>query len=152
MLHTAPSEHPPKENYVCYVVLCVCIFIIVLPIGVTLFSLQDLLPPADSVLFGPTPIGEITCLVLAILISLVAATAVALILTIWIRRGLGMPDMAPIPAPAAAALEKSINWRLAGGIAGVILILVRAKGFGSYFHMTENGISVRPALEFSMRH
>jgi hypothetical protein len=41
---------------------------------------------------------------------------------------------------------------LAGGIAGVVLILVGAKGFGSHFYVTENGVSVRPPLEFSMRH
>jgi hypothetical protein len=42
--------------------------------------------------------------------------------------------------------------RLAGGIVGVILTLIAAKGFGSYFYVTESGISVRPPLEFSMRH
>jgi hypothetical protein len=65
-----------------------------------------------------------------------------------------MPDIAP-PVPVAAwaqSIKQSINWRLAGGIAGVILISIGAKGLGSYFYVTEDGVSVRPPLEFSMRH
>jgi hypothetical protein len=34
----------------------------------------------------------------------------------------------------------------------VILFAVGAQGFGSYFYLTEYGVSVRPPLEFSMRH
>jgi len=156
VLHTATSEPSQQTNYVFVVVACVCVFIIAVPLAVAVSSLQRLLQPADSVLFGPTENGVIMFLVPTILIGLVLATAAALILNKWIRRGLGMPEMAPIPALAAYArvesIWQSINWRLAGGIAGVILILVGAKGFGSYFYVTESGVSVRPALEFSMRH
>jgi hypothetical protein len=156
VLHTGPSEPSQQTNYVFIVVACVCVFIIAIPLGVAVSSLQRLLQPADSVFFGPTENGVIMFLVPTILIGLVLATAAALILNKWIRRGLRMPEMAPIPALAAHAqvepIWQSINWRLAGGIAGVILIVVGAKGFGSYFYVTESGISVRPALEFSMRH
>jgi hypothetical protein len=90
----------------------------------------------------------------AILLGLVPATAAALILTKWIRRGLRMPDIPPVQLGAwAKSIDwQSINWRLVGGIAGVILIALAAKGFGSYFCVTEDGVSVRPPLEFSMRH
>src|SRR5262245_6851958 len=108
-----------------------------------------MLQPADSVLFGPTPIGEIMWLVPTILIGFVLSITAARPLAKWIRLGLRLPDTAP---PPAAGWARSINWRFAGGIAGVILISVGAKGLGSYFYVTENGISVRPPLEFSMRH
>jgi hypothetical protein len=65
-----------------------------------------------------------------------------------------MPDIAP-PFPIAAwaqSIKQSINAWLAGGITGVILVLVAAKGLGSYFYVTESGVSVRPPLELSMRH
>ncbi|MGH8767657.1 MAG: hypothetical protein ACREVT_05675 [Burkholderiales bacterium] len=89
-----------------------------------------------------------------ILISLLPAIAVALILTKWIRRGLRMPDIAPVQLGAwTESIDwQSINWRLVGGIAAAILLLVGAKGLGSYFYVTENGVSVRPPLEFTMRH
>jgi hypothetical protein len=88
-------------------------------------------------------------LIPTILFSFLAAFRVAWTLAKWVRRGLRMPDKVPLPVPRD---WQSINWRLAGGIAGVILILIAAKGFGSYFYVTESGISVRPPLEFSMRH
>ena len=134
MLHTATSEPSQQTNYAFVVVACVCVFIIAVPLAVAVSSLQRLFQPADSVLFGPTENGVIMYLVPTILIGLMLATAAALILNKWIRRGLGMPEIAPIPALAAYArvesIWQSINWRLAGGIAGVILMLVGAKGFG----------------------
>jgi hypothetical protein len=45
-----------------------------------------------------------------------------------------------------------MKWRPAAGIAGVILVLIAAKGLGSYSYVTESGVSVRSPLEFSMRH
>jgi hypothetical protein len=136
--------------------VCILIFGVV-PLGVATFSLQRLLlQPADSVLFGPTPTGELMCVVPIILVGSVLSFMAALPLAKWIRQGLKMPDIAPLfPVAARAQLQsikQSTNWRLAGGIAGVILISIEAKGLGSYFYVTENGVSVRPPLEFSMRH
>jgi hypothetical protein len=90
----------------------------------------------------------------AILIGLLASFRVAWPLTRWIRRSLRMPDkdLLPVGAWAKSIDWQSIDWRLVAGIAGVILMLVAAKGFGSYFYVTESGVSVRPPLEFSMRH
>ncbi len=154
MLHTAPSEHPQQIDYV--YVGCICFLTFgVVPLGLATFSLQRLLlQPADSVLFGPTPIGEMMCLVPIILIGFVLSTMAAVPLTTWIRRGLGMPDIVPrVPVAAwAQSIKQSLNWRLAGVIAAVILITVGAKGLGSYFYVTESGVSVRPPLESSMRH
>lgn len=151
----APSEHPQQTDYV--YVGCICFLIFgVVPLGVAAFSLQRLLlQPADSVLFGPTPIGEMMCLVPIILIGFVLSIMAAQPLAKWIRRSLKMPDKAPliVAARAGSIIDwLSINWRLVGGIAGVILVLVAAKGFGSYFYVTESGVSVRPPLEFSVRH
>jgi hypothetical protein len=101
-------------------------------------------------LFGPTVIGEIMWLVPTLAIGLIPPITAARVHAKWIRRSLRMPDIDP-PFPVAAWVQ-SINWRLVGGIAGVILILVGAKGFGSYFYVTEGGVSFRPPLEFSMRH
>jgi hypothetical protein len=128
-----------------------CILFGIVPLGVAVFGLQRrLLQPADSVLFGPTTLGEFMCLVPTILIGLVLSFMAARPLTNWIRRGVGMPDIDP-PFPVAAWAQ-SIDWRLAARVAAVILIAVAAKGVGSYFYVTERGISVRPPLEFSMRH
>jgi hypothetical protein len=148
------SEHPQQTNYVFVALLCICFFIFGFPVGATIFSLQDRLQPADSVLFGHTPIGGIMLAVPTVLISFVPTIAVALTFTRWIRRRLRMPDMAPVQLGAwAKSIDmRSMNWRLAGGIAAIVLILVGAKGFGSYFYVAENGVFVRPPLEFSMRH
>jgi len=151
MLHTAQSEHPPQTDYVYVGVVCTCVLIGIVPLGVAAFSLQRLLlKPAASVLFGPTMIGVIMSLVPIILIGFVLSMMAARPLANRIRRGLRMPVIDP-PFPVAAWVQ-SINWRLAGRIAGVILITVGAKGLGSYFYVTESSVSVRPPLEFSMRH
>jgi hypothetical protein len=153
MPHSTLSEHPQREDYVYLAVVCFLTFGII-PLGVATLSLQRLLlQPADSVLFGGTLIGKLMCLVPIILIGFVLSTIAALPLTKWIRRGLRMPDKVPL---VVAAWTKSIwhthTFRLVGGIAGVILVLVAAKGFGSYFYVTESGVSVRPPLEFSIGH
>jgi hypothetical protein len=131
--------------------VCICILLGIIPLGVAIFGLQRLLlQPADSVLFGPTPLGVLMCLVPTILIGLVLSFMAARPLSHWIRRGLRMPDIDP-PFPVAAWAQ-SIDWRLPARVAAVILIAVAAKGLGSYFYVTESVISVRPPLEFSMRH
>jgi hypothetical protein len=154
VLHTAASEHPQQTDYIYVGVVCLLVFGVV-PVGVAAFSLQRLsLQPADSVLFGSTLLGEIMCLVPIILIGFVLSMMAAWPLTRWIRRGLGMPEIIP-PFPIGSwvqSTKQSLNWRLAGGIAGAILITVEAKGLGSYFYVTESGVSVRPPLDFSMRH
>jgi hypothetical protein len=157
VIHTAPSEHPQQENLVYAGVVCICVLIGIPPLGFAAISLQRLLlQPADSVLFGPTLIGLIMYLVPIILIGLVLSMMAAWPLTSWIRRALRMPHVAhPLPLAAWAQLTawaQSTNWWVAGGIAGVILITVGAKGLGSYFYVTEEGVSLRPPLEFSMRH
>lgn len=150
MLHTAPSEHPPQTDYVYIGVVCTCVLIGIVPLGVAAFSLQRLLlKPAASVLFGPTTIGVIMSLVPIILIGFVLSMMAARPLANRIRRGLRMLVIDP-PFPVAAWVQ-STNWRLTGRIAGVILITVGAKGLGSYFYVTESSVSVRPPLEFSMR-
>ena len=153
MLHTAQSEHPRQPDYIFVGVVCILVFGVV-PLGVAAFSLQRLFQPSDSVLFGPTPNGELMFAIPAILIGLLAAFRAAWTLTRWIRRILRMPDKDLLPAGAwAKSIDwQSINWRLVAGIAGVILMLVAAKGVGSYFYVTESGVSVRSPLEFSMRH
>jgi len=151
VIDKAPSGHPQQDDYVYLVVMCILIFGIV-PFGFAAFSLQRLLlQPADSVLFGPTMDGGLMFLVPTILIGFVLSMMAARPLTNWIRRGLRMPERVPF-AWWGQLVEQSINWRFAGGIAGVILIAVGAKGLGSYFYLTESSVSVRPPLEFSMRH
>ena len=62
-----------------------------------------------------------------------------------------MPERVPFAWWAEFVME-AMYWRLVGGLAGVILIAIGVKGLGSYFYLTESSISVRPPLEFSMRH
>ena len=157
VIQKAPSEHPQQENLLYAWVMAICTLIGIPPLGLAALSLQRLLlQPADSVLFGPTEIGLLMFLVPIILIGLVLSMMAAWPLTNWIRRALRMPHVAhPLPPAAWARLTawaQSVNWRLAGGIAGVILITVGAKGLGSYFYVTEEGVSLRPPVEFSMRH
>ncbi|MGH8760103.1 MAG: hypothetical protein ACREVW_11425 [Burkholderiales bacterium] len=151
-IHTAPSENPQQENLVYAGVVCILVFGVV-PVGFAALSLQRLLlQPADSVLFGPALFGELMVLVPIIVFGVVLSFVAAWPLTNWIRRVLRMRHVAyPVPRAAWEQLIK-VNWRLIGGIAGVILITVGAKGFASYFYVTEGGVSVRPPLEFSMRH
>jgi hypothetical protein len=150
----APSDHQQQPDYIFVGVLCVCALIIPVPVAVGVSSLQRLLQPADSVLFGPTPNGELMFAIPTILIGILASFRVARTLTRRIRRGLRMPDKDLLPDGAwAKSIDwQSINWRPAAGIAGVILMLVAAKGLGSYSYVTESGVSVRSPLEFSMRH
>lgn len=154
MFHTAPSEQSQRTDFVYCGVVCILIFGVV-PVGVATFSLQRLLlQPADSVLFGPTPIGELMFVIPTILIGCLASFRVGWTLARWIRRRLRMPyiDLIPDGAWAKSKYLQSINWRPAAGIAGVILMLIAAKGFGSYLYAAESGVSVRSPLEFSMRH
>lgn len=154
MPHSAPSDHQQQPDYMFVAVLCICVLIIPVSAGIGMMSLQRLLQPAEAVLFGPTADGELMCVIPMILLSLLASFRVAWPLTRRIQRGLRMPDK--VPLLVAAWVESrdrhSINWRLAAGIAGVILLLIAAKGFGSTFYVTESGVFVRPPLEFSMRH
>jgi len=124
----------------------------IVPFGFAAFGLQRLLlKPADSVLFGPTLDGGLMFLVPTILIGFVLSMMAARPLTNWIRRGLSMPERVPF-AWWAELVTQAMYWRFAGGLAGLILIAVGAKGLGSYFYLTESSVSVRPPLEFSMRH
>ena len=150
---SAPSDHQQQPDYIFVTVLCVCA-LVVPAVAAGVSSLQRRLQPADSVLFGPTPNGELMFAMPTILIGLLASFRVAWPLARWIRRGLRMPDKAPFPVAAwAKSIDwQLINWRLVAGIAGVIVMLIAAKGFGSYFYVTESGVSVRSPLEFSMRH
>lgn len=154
MPRSSPSEHRQEPDYIYVGIVCVCLITLAVPLVAGIFSLQHQLPPTDSLLSGPTQNGELMFLVPTILISILAAFRVAWPLTKWVRRLLRLPDRSPlILAGWAKSIDwRSKNWRLAGGIAGVVLVLVAAKGFGSYFYVTESGISVRPPLEFSMRH
>ena len=155
MRHSVPSEHRQEPDFLYVGIVTACLLIIVLPVGWSIFSLQHRLPPPDSLLSGPTQEGELGFLIPIILVGSLTAFWIAWPLTKWVRRSLRMPDRVPLPAPSWAALQadwQAFNWRRAGAIAGVVLILIAAKGFGSYFYATESGISVRPFLEFSMRH
>jgi len=157
VIHTAPSEPPQQENLLYAWVMAICVLIGIPPLGLAALSLQRLwLQPDDSVLFGPTEIGRLMFIVPIILIGLVLSMMAAWPLTHWIRRGLRMPHVAhPLPPASWARLTawaQSINWRVTGGIALLILITVGAKGLGSYFYVTEDGVSLRRPLEFSMRH
>jgi len=89
-----------------------------------------------------------------ILIGFLAAFPAAWTLTRRIRRGLRMPDKDLLPDGSwAKSIDwQSKDWRLAAGIAGVILILIAMKGFGSYFYVTDSGVSVRAPMHFAMRH
>ena len=153
MPHSAPSDQQQQQDYIFVAILCVCA-LIVPAVGAGVMSLQRLLQPADSLLFGPTPNGQLMFVIPTILIGLLASFRVAWTITRWIRRGLRMPDKNPLVVAAwAKSIDwQSINWRLVAGIAVVILMLIAAKGFGSYFYVTESGLSVGPPLEFSMRH
>lgn len=154
MPHSVPSRHQQQTDYIFVAVLCVCVLIIPVPVGVGVFSLQRLLQPADAVLSGPTADGELMLAIPTILVGCLASFRVAWILTRRIRRRLRMPDKDLLPDGSwAKSIDwQSINWRLVAGIAEVILTLIAAKGFGSYFYVTESGVSVRTPLQFSMRH
>lgn len=153
MPHSARSGHQQQPDYIFVAVLCVCV-LIVPAVGAGVMSLQRLLQPADAVLSGPTPNGELMFVIPTMLVGLLASFRVARTLTRRIRRGLSMPDKDLLPDGAwAKSIDwQSINWPLVAGIAGVILMLIAAKGFGSYFYVTESGVSVRAPLQFSMRH
>jgi hypothetical protein len=149
----ANAEHKQESNYLLYVsivFLCVLPFVLFPALGI--ISLQRVFQPADSLLFGSTVDGKLMLLVPTIVLGMLAAFLTAWPLTKWIQRVLRLPDRAPIFLAEQAKSVDWKHWRIAGGITGVVLILVAAKGFGSYFYVTESGISVRPPLEFSMRH
>jgi hypothetical protein len=153
MRHRPPSTHEQEADYIYLASVCVCVvpFSVVPAVGI--FSLQRRLQPADSLLFAPTVDGESMILIPTIMLGALAAFWIAWPLTKWIRRTFGLPDKDPIVvADWAKSAWKEINWRFVGGIAGVVLIPIVTQGFRSYFYATESGISVRPPLEFSMRH
>jgi hypothetical protein len=77
MPHSAPPDHQRQPDYIFVGVLCPCVLIIPVPVGAGVFSLQRLLQPADSVLFGPTPNGELMIAIPTILIGLLASFRVA---------------------------------------------------------------------------
>jgi hypothetical protein len=106
VLHTTTSEPPRQPDYVFVGVASACVFILVVPLAVAAFSLQRLLQPADAVLFGPTPIGEIMFAVPAILLGLVPAITAALAVANRVLRGLSMPEVA---LPPVAAWAQSMN-------------------------------------------
>jgi len=153
MRESAPSEHRQETDYIYVSIVCFLVFGIG-PLGIAELGLQRLLlQPTGSVLFGPTPVGKMMILVPTILIGLLVSFVAARPITRLIRRGLGMPEITPpFPvAPWARLRWQSMDWRRAGGVVGVTLILVAAKGFVSYFYVTESRILVRSPQEFSMR-
>jgi hypothetical protein len=149
----ANAEHKQESNYLLFVaIVFLCVLLITLLPALGIISLQRVFQPADSLLFGSTVDGKLMLLVPIIVFGMVAAFLTAWPLTNWIQRVLRLPLKAPNFLADQAKLVDWKPWRLAGGVAVVVLILVAAKGFGSYFYVTENGISVRPPLELSMRH
>jgi hypothetical protein len=144
-------ERPRNEDYVFLAVVCVCIFSTI-PVAIAVFLLQRQLAPGDSFLFEPTPIGELMLLVPTLLLSMVPAVALSKYIADRIRHWLKMAPADPLLAPALAASARSTNWKLVGTILAALLVAIGGKGFGSYFYLTERGLSVRPPLEFSLRH
>ena len=69
---SAPSDHQQQPDYIFVTVLCVCA-LVVPAVAAGVSSLQRQLQPADSVLFGPTPNGELMFAMPTLLIGFLAS-------------------------------------------------------------------------------
>ncbi len=120
---------------------------------ISAMSLQERLAPSDAYLFGQTPAGSIMLVGGMAPLILGPAFALAMYVADRVRHFLKIPPADPLPAHVwAAAWASAGNWRVVGAIAAAFLVAVAAKGFGSYFYLTERELAIRAPLEASLRH
>ena len=122
-------------------------------IAITLMSLQERLAPGNAFVFGQTPAGFMMLFSGMLALILGPIVALALYVADRIRHALKIAPADPLPAHVwAAAWTAAGNWRVVAAIAAAFLLAITAKGFGSYFYLTESELVVREPLESSLRH
>lgn len=120
---------------------------------ITVMSLQERLAPGNAFLFGQTPAGFMMLFSGMLALILGPIVALALYVADRIRHALKIAPADPLPAHVwAAAWTAAGNWRVVAAIAAAFLLAITAKGFGSYFYLTDEELAVRAPLESSLRH